>query len=312
MQRLQQYADAARKLLNVAKDYDLRTLSRNYRTAALRVHPDRGGDVNEFNRLTKAYMLLVDKYKRQQSGRPCEDLRAESRREIDDQAKRRGGRTSDERTPVRLMQGDKFDVQLFNKIYAENRIAEPTDDGYGAWLDEQKQKPVQEGGVTISEKDETSPVFSSKFNLNVFNSAFEQLKDEDDVCNQQLIKRDAPEALVQYAGENTAFSNLGVEAMDDFSGTTTSGLHFTDIKKAHVQNNLINAKRVGYTQHRTVEDLESHRGEMSFDMTPEDIEREASRAKQAEMAEEQRRERVYARDQLVADQHDRLQQLLLH
>ena len=97
----------------------------------------------------------------------------------------------------------------------------------------------------------------------------------------------------------------------DRGAITTGGLRFTDLKRAHTSAKLINTKRVGYEQHGTLEDLEAHRERMSFDMTPEDVER-AARLERIEHDEEQRRRgNVQTRDQMIADQHHRLEQLML-
>ena len=99
--------------------------------------------------------------------------------------------------------------------------------------------------------------------------------------------------------------------MEDFSGSTTGGLRFTDLKKAHTSSKLINAKRVGYEQHATVKDLEVHREGMSFEMTPEETARQAQRERATQDAEDQRRQNVHARDQMIADHHRRVEQLFL-
>lgn len=314
MQKAHQNKRAAFELLGMRANepYTLRDVSKRYRAAALRVHPDRtGGDARQFDELTRAYMLLVEMYKNEQTDRSCHDLREESRRELQAQQPATprqggggGGGGAQTGLRARIMGSDNaFDAQLFNKIYSENRLSVPTDEGYGDWLNDASH--------AAAGRDETPPVFSNKFNLNIFNSAFEQLKDDDGACNQQLMKRDAPDALVQYAGQNTAFSDLGVEAMDDFSGTTSGGLTFTDLKQAHTNSKLINAKRVGFTQHRTMEDLEAHRSSLSFDMSPEDTEREARRERVEKDAEMQRRQNVQARDQVITDHHLKMERLLL-
>ena len=33
---------------------------------------------------------------------------------------------------------DNFDIDLFNKIYEDNRIKESFDDGYGEWMNQNK------------------------------------------------------------------------------------------------------------------------------------------------------------------------------
>ena len=46
-------------------------------------------------------------------------------------------------------------LKLFNKIYTENRIADPNDEGYNDWLKDN------------NEEEEQPKIFSDKFNINV-------------------------------------------------------------------------------------------------------------------------------------------------
>ena len=58
--------------------------------------------------------------------------------------------------------------KLFNKIYEDNKLWESGDDGYGDWF-------------TSEETDQPTEVFGNKFNLNVFNTTFEDYKDKANV-----------------------------------------------------------------------------------------------------------------------------------
>ena len=62
------------------------------------------------------------------------------------------------------MNSDNFNIKLFNKIYTENRIADPNDEGYDNWLKDN------------NEEEEQPKLFSDKFNINVFNHVFENSK----------------------------------------------------------------------------------------------------------------------------------------
>ena len=72
---------------------------------------------------------------------------------------------SNESTKSKCKYADSFDVNLFNKIYDENKIQEVFDDGYGDWInqnqigDRKQQKMFQDG-----------------FNKDLFNSTFESYK----------------------------------------------------------------------------------------------------------------------------------------
>eukprot|EP01051_Picozoa_sp_SAG22_P015102 SAG22_NODE_1928_length_3293_cov_29.434878_1_plen_174_part_00 len=51
--------------LGVAKDADENEIKKAYRKIAVKVHPDKGGDPEEFKKLTEAYEVLSDAHKRQ-------------------------------------------------------------------------------------------------------------------------------------------------------------------------------------------------------------------------------------------------------
>lgn len=308
MNRLRKDEASAYELLDVPRDYDLRTLAKHYRRAALKYHPDRlrkheahltaeqrATYSGMFERVTKAYLLLMEKRQRQESDKPFHELREQSRQAQNEQhgTQKKGG------TPSRLMNGDKFDVRLFNSIYEEHRLHETTDDGYGDWL-------------KSNDDDDTKPskLFSSKFNVDVFNTTFDQLKRDDPHAERQLVKRD--ELGVVVHGSNTAYSTLGEGNIDDYGGATPT-LQYTDLKDAHTTNaTLIDASRVGASpSYRSVKELQAHRSQLQHEASPQDLARQAVLDKRREVAEEERRARLHHRDQMVEAQHARLQQLLL-
>ena len=52
--------------------------------------------------------------------------------------------------------GNNFDKNIFNKIYEQNKLYNPNDEGYSNWAKE-----------TEFETDKTPKLFSNEFNLNV-------------------------------------------------------------------------------------------------------------------------------------------------
>ena len=62
---------------------------------------------------------------------------------------------------------DKFDIDVFNKIYQENKIADNYDEGYGSWM---KQNPTLESSQ--------QRLFQNGFNKDMFNATFEQYKQQ--------------------------------------------------------------------------------------------------------------------------------------
>ena len=299
-------------LLGVPKDYDLRTLAKAYKRAALKYHPDRlrkhaehltatqQAELNGmFEKVTKAYLLLMDRFERRQRDRSFDELRAGSRDALEAQRA-----TADEahRGPkLKLMKGDKFDVQLFNRIYNEHRLGDVYDDGHGDWLK-----------AEIPSERQTETLFSGKFNQNVFNTTFEQLKRDDPDAQRQLVKREEPGALVLSSAAST-FAQLGEDQVGDFGGASGS-LEYSDLKEAHTTHaTLIDAGQVhsgeGFDD---IKALEAHRARLSHQRSEADIARDALRTREAELAEEARRARLARRDELGAAQQARLGGLLTY
>ena len=299
-------------LLGVPKDYDLRTLAKAYKRAALKYHPDRlrkhaehltatqQAELNGmFEKVTKAYLLLMDRFERRQRDRSFDELRSGSRDALEAQRA-----TADEahRGPkLKLMKGDKFDVQLFNRIYNEHRLGDVYDDGHGDWLKSE-----------VPSERQTETLFSGKFNQNVFNTTFEQLKRDDPDAQRQLIKREEPDALVLSSAAST-FAQLGEDQVGDFGGASGS-LEYSDLKEAHTTHaTLIDAGQVhageGFDD---IKALEAHRARLSHQRSEADLARDALRAREAELAEEARRARLARRDELGAAQQARLGGLLTY
>ena len=299
-------------LLRVPKDYDLRTLAKAYKRAALKYHPDRlrkhaehltatqQAELNGmFEKVTKAYLLLMDRFERRQRDRSFDELRSGSRDALEAQRA-----TADEahRGPkLKLMKGDKFDVQLFNRVYNEHRLGDVYDDGHGDWLK-----------AEIPTERQTETLFSGKFNQNVFNTTFEQLKRDDPDAQRQLVKREEPDALVLSSAAST-FAQLGEDQVGDFGGASGS-LEYSDLKEAHTTHaTLIDAGQVhageGFDD---IKALEAHRARLSHQRSEADIARDALRTREAELAEEARRARLARRDELGAAQQARLGGLLTY
>ena len=297
--------ETAYKLLGVSQEYTLRELAKNYRKGALKYHPDRLIKHAEyittaqqeeckrmFERITKAYLYLIEQHNLRECDKPFYELRDQSRVDTDEQQQQ-----TSTGAKVKLMDGDQFDVQLFNKLYDDNRLHEPTDEGYGDWLKE-------------STDGDTSELFSSKFNLDVFNTTFDQLKRDNPHSEKQLAKRHEMGIVVQ--GDTTAFSTLGEDVVGDYGGAT-GGLHYSDLKDAHTTNaTLIDTTRAQQPPtFRSVKEMEAHRSQISHTLSPAEAEVQSFIKEKRKHDEHARRERLEQRDQLVAQQHQRIQQQLL-
>ncbi len=278
------------KLLGLSANYTLDELKLAYRKKAIQTHPDKGGNPELFDAVTKAYFSLLEKLKNKEQDKQYGELKSQSKQYIEDQS-------NDKRKNVNL-KNEKFNLTAFNKIFEENKIADPTDNGYDEWLkDESSQK-------------EQPKIFSNKFNLDVFNSTFENWKDEDTNLNREIVLRDEPSALVAFG--RTGYTELGVDKVNDFSNAEGRGLGYTDLKQAYSKNGIINTKQVQMREsYRNIQEYEKARSKVEYNMTPEDIRREELKKRKEEEEEKMRLHRVQQRDSQHFNSYNRVHQLML-
>ena len=168
------------KVFGVPEDYTLEQLKSSYKKLAIKTHPDRPDGSNEkFQLVTKCYMSLLEKYKLRESDKTYHNLREESKKYIQEQ---KGKNT--------VIDKENFNLKLFNKLYEENKLWDPNDNGYDDWLKDEK-KDVEE-----------TPLFGKKFNLNIFNSTFENYKNKN---NNEIIEYKDPQSMIST---NIGFTDI--------------------------------------------------------------------------------------------------------
>lgn len=292
------------RMLDVSQDYTLRELAKKYRKAALKYHPDKLVQHKEymthdqkqhyenmFGQLTKAYLFLIEEFHKRESDKSFHELREQSLEECAKQDE------STNQKPIHLGEGDNFNVELFNKLYNENRLYDVNDEGYDDWM---KSDNIHD----------TSKLFSNKFNANIFNTTFEQLKKDDPYSNQQLVKHQEMGVVVH--SNSTPYTTLGEDNIKDFSGTTSS-LQYSDLKSAHTTHaTLIDASRVQQQPtFKSIKEMEAYRSQIKHTLSPEEAELQEYLKQKHSHEEQERLERLQARDLLVSQQHEKIQQRLL-
>ena len=239
--------------------------------------------------VTKAYMLLVEKYKKQQEDKPFYDLKEQSSSYMEEQ--------SDGRQNTKINK-DNFNLEMFNKIYNENRLSTPDDDGYNNWIDK-----------TAFDSEEAPKLFSDKFNLNVFNTVFDNEKQTDKHCNQVIEYKDPTPT---YINQSLEFSELGQGKIGDFSGNSDSNkLEYTDYRKAHTNTKLINTSKFNRKEYKNVEDLEEERSNINYQMSEEDIARRNIQERLEEEQELDRRDRLKQNDFMYSQHYNKVNKLLI-
>jgi curved DNA-binding protein CbpA len=289
----------ALKIFLLKPNYSLDELKIAYKKLALKVHPDKPtGNKEQFQLITKCYMLLLEKYKNRESDKQFTDLRQGSKSFIEDQTQKH--------VKSKHLDKDKFDLKLFNKIYEDNKLWESNDDGYGDFMKkDNEEKPTE--------------LFGNKFNINVFNSTFEDYKDKSiSQNNSQIQEYKDPKELVSCA---TGFTELDIynKKINDYSKPlpvaglgSKNELPYTDLKTAYTTRGaFIDPSKVEYTTYKSIDDLKKARGNIKFDMSPAELALYEQKQYREQQEEDKRQQRIRERDSMSADIYGKLHERML-
>jgi curved DNA-binding protein CbpA len=272
-------------ILGIPKQYDARTLKKAYLKAALKTHPDRGGNEVLFQQVSIAYTVLLNKLKSNQGHKNHSQLREESK-------KYKQSQEIDPRFNARMK--DNFDIAVFNKIYEENRLDTPYDDGYGEWLKKD-----------LSHKE--MKLFNGKFNKDMFHQEFEKYKQENQPKGRQVVLRE-PQELVSMKNSD-ALTTLGQGKIDDFSGSS-GDLGYRDLKDAYENPMLYTGQ--GRSRQHNLQSYERERESMSYTMSEEDKLLEYQKKEREKNEEEERIRRLHALDQRAESTYEAIHSRLLN
>lgn len=181
------------------------------------------------------------------------------------------------------------------------------------------------GGTPVTTATATRPV--DNFDLSRFNKLFAENKIDDvyaasgyNEWKEDALKPTEKRAIVQYkepAGMSGSQWNnvyeLGIDKIKDFSGDNfNSRLHYMDFKLAHSTSAIVDPSHVeNRPEFKSVQELESHRSKISYEMSPEEI-RERQRQKAKEAAKELKRmENLNKQDTVFQILYKKTHQLML-
>lgn len=272
------------ELFNLSSNYTIDNLKDSYKRMVLQHHPDRGGDVQYFKLITQTFNNLSERLSQKQSDKQFIDLKSDFNTYSDNQQKSLN---------VNL-NPDKFNLDTFNQIYNNNRLETSHDHGYGDW---KNTNPSEENKKTIG-----------NFELNNFNKTFNQQKNSNHQ-QQQVIQYSEPEASNKGTAMN--YSDIADTKINDFSSDIDSNLKFTDYKQAHTNNNLINISNVKVREYKNVDDLEKERSNISYKMTPQQLELLNIQKRKEELDEEKRLQDVRRQDDKYEQHFNKMNKLLV-
>tara|TARA_A100001015_G_scaffold8771_1_gene10674 strand:- start:821 stop:1990 length:1170 start_codon:yes stop_codon:yes gene_type:complete len=284
------------KILNISKQYDKNILKKAYLRAAMKTHPDRGGDKDLFQQVTIAYTLLLKKLEKMGSDRQHFELKSGH-----DQYNEYNAQTR--RVNVNFKDQDSFDSVLFNKIYDENRLKTEDDSGYGDWI---SKNPMDESC------EDNPKLFNGKFNKSLFNNVFTEAKHNNHQRNKKsIIEYQEPQALNSGGHQ---LQVLGKGQQSDFSSQEVleSGIKYRDYKDAFTNPTLIDINSVNIGDRaRDIKSYQTQRSNISHKMSPEEEAYYEKLQRLEKIKEQQRLSRLEKDDRQISNHYERVHKLLI-
>ena len=281
------------KILRIDKNYDEKTLKKAYLKAAMKAHPDRGGTPQEFQKVSIAFGVLQKKLKERSSNHSHNELRDTARDYYTQQLNQ---------PKVNVNMTENFDIDVFNKIYDENKIPDVYDEGYGNWMN---NNPALES--------EQQKMFQNGFNKDMFNATFENYKREQSQRNPQnaLVKYQEPEVKISMSNADSIMT-LGQGKITDFSGNSDN-LTYTDYKQAFTDGStLIDINSVDTSgRANSIGGVKAQRSNISYTMSPEDQRLYAQRQLLEQKQERDRISRLNVYDKQHGEAYEKIHSMLL-
>ena len=278
------------KMLNVPENYNRDILKAAYKKAAFAAHPDKGGSEYLFNIVTECYKYLTKELKKRESDKLHYELKTES-----EKAKYSNPTRQTDGIQQLFYTGSHFDQQKFNKFFDDNKFKDEIQEiGYEEWMAKNNVKNIPHfkgGGISQ---------FNEHFDKNV------KLNKKQ----QQIIKWQEPQPII--ASNKLVFSELGKDAVDDFSGENRSikDLNYMDYKIAHTTSRIIDPASVKRQNFANIQELERHRANVAYQMNEKEAREYSMRMNDMKAKEMKRKEHMAMYDQRLAQHYQKVNGLL--
>jgi len=280
------------EILGVTKNFTLEELKDKYKRVAKKVHPDRGGSQQLFNLVTLAYKKLVEEYKLKKINKQFNELKTDFSNYSDTQ------NNTQKRNPEfskPQYQSNDF-REVFNRTYDNHKVHSAYDNGYGNFM-------IESDG-----RREDIDIAKKVNNMKQFNSAFEA--EPLNNYNRRMIVYKEPEALPS-SSKSLKYTELGVGKVKDFS-SSTNNLDCTDYKAAHSMNRLADPRMMNNRRNfNSIDDVQADRSNISYQMSEEDLRKQAIKQKKERIREIRRQERQTQMDIQSQKNFERVNKLLL-
>uniref|UniRef100_A0A6C0C4H6 J domain-containing protein n=1 Tax=viral metagenome TaxID=1070528 RepID=A0A6C0C4H6_9ZZZZ len=279
------------KILGISKQFDEKSLKKAYLKKALVTHPDRGGSALEFQQVSIAYTLLLKKLNDMNNNHQHNDLRNNSRDFSQNQSQNNLRNKN---------MSDNFDINMFNKIYEDNKLDDVYDRGYGDWMKKDDRSIEQ------------PKMFNKSFNKDLFNHEFDKYKvQQQKKMGSQVIKYDEPQVDISMRGKDSLMV-LGQNNVADFSGTSEGGLNFRDYKDAFTNSCLIDTGSMNISNRsNSIQDVERSRSNISYQMSEQDLRKQHLSKSRQEQEEQDRIHRLNQQDNRAFTMYDKIHSRLI-
>jgi curved DNA-binding protein CbpA len=294
------YFSSSLRVLDLQEEVALteESLKAAYKKAATRSHPDKGGNEEAFEAVTRAYAYLSDILKRIKGGRTKESV-------VEAPEKLTQGRSEESKAwqhvePVRL-NPKNLNMDAFNKMFEQTRMPDPEDEGYGDWLKE-------------AAGSESGPKFSGKFNRDVFHSMFEEEvkksnrgRGENINGHQMAIMNTQAITLAPTMGVE-----LGRDRPADFTSPYNAGFQYTDLRNAYTSDSTFSGQVSDVqVEKRSFDQYSAERKSAPKALANHEMEAIQAAERAAEERERQRKLRAVQHDVMANDYFERMKRLVI-
>ena len=296
------------KVLGLEKDFTMEQLTKAFKEAAIKVHPDRGGDMNAFLIVKECFRKLSQELNLRESDKLHHELKKQFCTTQSSSTNQYGYEERPQMNGIDYAEGIDDDTNLtfqekFNRMFEQNRLMNEEDSdarGYGHMMNKSNNPAVRED-FNIERKLTT---FSNdKFNKMFENDVQSEIYDDESSAKDLTIFR-VPEAVCM--SKQLAFSELG-SSIDDFSKSADvckKDLAYTDFKRAFTTQRLIDPRTVtARKEYKNVQEFENDwKASGSTSLSAEEMDYIAKMKEKEERKEYERLNRLKQKDKLE-EQH---------
>lgn len=217
------------KVLNIHKNFTWDELKNAYKDAAIKTHPDKGGNKLVFDFVTSCFKTLAEEYKNRESNKNHFELKKSANEYFDKITNNENPHPSLIKT-----QKDQPFQKIFNNVFDECHYHdEDISHGYGDIMDKSDGK---RDDISINN------IFNNK---KIDNDTFNDVFNKNVPVSSKIIKYKEPEALPM--AKNLQFTEIGAKKSDDYSSDITKNtLAYTDYMIAYNGMRLANPDDIKY------------------------------------------------------------------